>query len=71
MKLDLHGIKHVDVKRELDKFFWEAMQKKLTQVEVVTGHSTQMKEIVFETSNEYGFSVKEGLINRGSLLIDI
>jgi hypothetical protein len=71
MKLDLHGIKHSDVKRELDIFFWRAMQRKLNQVEVVTGHSDQMKDLVFETCREYGFSVKEGLINRGYLIIDI
>lgn len=45
MKLDLHGLKHQDVKRQLDVFFWEAMNKKVGQVEVVTGHSHVMKQL--------------------------
>lgn len=38
MKIDLHGVKHEDVKRRLDVFLWESMQRNMTQVEVVTGH---------------------------------
>lgn len=71
MKLDLHGVKHEDVKRELDVFLWGSMQKNLGQVEVVTGHSFRMKEIVLETCKEYGFEVKEGVLNKGHLLINI
>lgn len=71
MKLDLHGVKHEDVKRELDVFLWGSMQKNLVQVEVVTGHSVKMKEIVLETCNEYGFEVKEGVLNKGHLIINI
>lgn len=71
MRLDLHGVKHIDVKRELDKFFWQAMQSKIHQVEVITGHSREMKEIVFQTCAEYGLEAKEGLINKGVLFIDI
>lgn len=71
MKLDLHGLKHQDVKRQLDVFFWEAMNKKVGQVEVVTGHSQVMKQLVMETCDEYGFQFKEGLINKGHLIIDL
>ena len=69
MKLDLHGVKHEDVKRKLDVFLWESMQRNLRQVEVITGHSVKMKEIVLETCNEYGFEVNEGILNRGYLII--
>jgi DNA-nicking Smr family endonuclease len=71
MKLDLHGVKHQDVKRQLDVFFWEAMTKKISQIEVVTGHSKTMKDLVYETCNEYGFVVKDGLINKGYLIVDL
>jgi DNA-nicking Smr family endonuclease len=71
MKLDLHGVKHEDVKRKLDVFLWGSMQKNLGQVEVVTGHSVRMKEIVLETCKEYGFEVKEGVLNKGHLIINI
>jgi DNA-nicking Smr family endonuclease len=71
MKLDLHGTKHEDVKRKLDVFFWECMQKKITQVEVITGMSDKMKEIVIDTANEYKFRVNDFNINPGSLFINI
>ena len=58
-KIDLHGIKHENVKRELDQFFWQMMQKKVGTIEVVTGISTRMREIVKETCDEYGFKVSE------------
>jgi DNA-nicking Smr family endonuclease len=71
MKLDLHGTKHEDVQRKLDVFFWECMQKKITQVEVITGMSDKMKEIVMSVSSEYNFKVDNFNINQGSLFINI
>ena len=71
MKIDLHGVKHEDVKRRLDVFLWESMQRNMTQVEVVTGHSLKMKEIVYEVCQEYGFSISEGVINKGYLTIGL
>lgn len=71
MKIDLHGTKHQDVQRKLDIFFWECMQKNITQVEVITGMSDRMKEIVIDTAIEYKFRVNEIQINPGSLFIDL
>ncbi len=71
MKIDLHGIKHQDVQRKLDVFFWECMQKNIKQVEVVTGISIKMKDIVKEVSKEYGFTVIEMSFNPGTLIVDI
>jgi DNA-nicking Smr family endonuclease len=71
MKIDLHGFKHEDVKRKLDVFLWESMQKNMVQVEVVTGHSIKMKEIVYEVCQEYGFTISEGIINKGYLTIGL
>ena len=61
MKIDLHGIKHENVSRQLDIFFWEMMQKNVPQVEVVTGISNRMKEIVRESCKDYNFEVIENL----------
>jgi hypothetical protein len=47
------------------------MQKNKGQVEVVTGISNRMKEIVTETCKEYGFKVIETTINPGSLIVNL
>ncbi len=71
MKIDLHGIKHQEVPRKLDVFFWEMIQRKVGQVEVVTGISYRMKEIVKETCTDYGFEVYEPQFNPGTLIISL
>ena len=71
MKIDLHGIKHENVSRQLDIFFWEMMQKNVSQVEVVTGISNRMKEIVRETCKDYNFEVIENTINIGSVFVKL
>ncbi len=71
MKLDLHGIKHEDVPRKLDVFFWEMMKRDKNQVEVITGISSRMKEIVIENCKDYGFVVNEMYFNTGSLIINL
>ena len=71
MKLDLHGIKHEDVPRKLDVFFWEMMKRDRNQVEVITGISSRMKEIVIENCKDYGFDVNEMYFNPGSLIINL
>ncbi len=71
MKIDLHGIKHENVSRQLDVFFWEMMQKDVTQVEVITGISNRMKELVKETCKDYNFEVVENKINIGSVFVKL
>lgn len=71
MKIDLHGVKHENVQRQLDVFYWQMMQKNITRVEVITGISQRMKELVFEISKDYGFTVLENPINIGSLFVDL
>jgi DNA-nicking Smr family endonuclease len=70
-KIDLHGVKHDDVQRKLDIFFWEMIQRKKSQVEVITGISTRMKEIVKLTCQDYGFKVIELNFNPGVLIIEL
>jgi len=71
MKLDLHGVKHEDVQREVDKFIWEAMEKDVSQIEIVTGNSDPMKMVVTKCVKDYGLICNEGLMNNGYLLIDL
>ena len=71
MKLDLHGIKHENVSNEVDNFIWDAMQRKLTQVEIVTGNSEQMKNIVRDCVSDYGFVCSEGFMNWGALIVTL
>jgi DNA-nicking Smr family endonuclease len=70
-KIDLHGIRHLDVQRTLDSFFWEQMQKKSKSVEIVTGISHKMKEIVYETCKDYGFKIVELDFNPGILIVNL
>ena len=71
MKIDLHGVKHENVSRQLDIFFWEMMQKQLSQVEVITGVSSRMKELVKETCKDYNFEMVENPINIGSVFVKL
>jgi hypothetical protein len=47
------------------------MQKGHSEVEVVTGISQRMKEIVKQVSEDYNFSVLETTINPGALIVRI
>jgi len=70
-EIDLHGVKHEDVSKLLDTFFWEHMQKKTSCVRVITGNSSKMKELVDELIAEYGFDVDEELLNSGALIVTL
>ena len=70
-KIDLHGIKHENVQKELDQFYWEMMQRGHSEVEVVTGISHIMKDIVKKVSEDYNFTVQEIPLNPGSLIVRI
>ena len=69
--LDLHGLKHAEVIRVVDQFLWDQIQKKSTEVEIVTGISDQMKLIVIETVKDYQFSYNEEWNNPGKLIIKL
>jgi DNA-nicking Smr family endonuclease len=70
-RIDLHGTKHADVQQKLDQFYWEAMQRGHFEVEVVTGISERMKQIVREVSKDYNFRIEEIPLNPGSLTVRI
>jgi DNA-nicking Smr family endonuclease len=71
MKLDLHGMKHIDVSKKVDEFIWEAMQRNEQSVEIITGNSEQMKDVVRECVEDYGFVCNEVFWNFGSLIITL
>ena len=69
--LDLHGVLHRDVPREVDRFLYEHMLKGTLLVNIVTGNSEAMKEIVGKVLDEYGFHYKESFLNSGTLAVVI
>ncbi|KKN66635.1 hypothetical protein LCGC14_0469700 [marine sediment metagenome] len=62
VKIDLHGIKHEDVRgvliAEIEEHWNDDPSPDFV---VVTGHSDQMREIVKEVASEYRFLAEKGL----------
>jgi len=70
--LNLHGVKHQDAFREIDKFIGESILKGFGEIEVITGMSDDMKSIVYSVLEDYGdFSCEEDWLNKGKLIIDL
>ena len=57
--LDLHGVRHADVPKLLDQFLWEQIQKKRREVEIITGMSHTMLEVVIKNLQYYDFTYNE------------
>lgn len=68
VKLDLHGIRHRDAKDRVIRSVednWDAD----VELEIVTGHSDQMKSIVIDVLTEYKLPYNEGtFFNKGVIL---
>lgn len=58
-KLDLHGVKHERAKAMVIRFV-EDNWKSGGEIEIVTGHSNAMKQIVRDVLAEYKLECKEG-----------
>jgi len=69
--LDLHGVYHHEVPTLVDRFVYEHMLGGSMMVNIVTGNSDEMKRIVGDVLDEYGFSYKENLLNCGTLSVII
>jgi DNA-nicking Smr family endonuclease len=65
--LDLHGIKHSEVQKTLDNFLFENMTNHTKKVEIITGLSDQMKNLVKKVLIEYNFDYEEDLKNKGKI----
>ena len=70
-QLDLHGIKHSEVKKILDQFIWENIQKNQKEISVITGISNQMKLVVKECVDDYSMTYQEDFLNPGKIIIKL
>ena len=69
-ELDLHGIKHQDVEHTLENFFlWETKNQKQL-IEVITGRSPQMQNIVTKWLDKYEFSYYIPAYNTGVIYVN-
>jgi hypothetical protein len=68
--VDLHGVKHQDVKPILDGKIWECFQQDWTRLYVITGHSPEMKKIITDIAIEYNATAVESLFNPAEMIID-
>lgn len=69
--IDLHGVKHENVRGLLDTFIWDNMKRKSSAVSIITGKSNEMKRIVSEILAEYGFLAEESLTNAGVVNVSL
>jgi len=69
--LDLHGIKHSEVQKLMDSFLFENMKSKQTKVEIITGLSDQMKNVVKKVLEDYDFEFEEDFSNKGKINVKI
>lgn len=58
-RLNLHRTRHADVERSVIRFVERNWGKNIP-VDIVTGNSKQMKELVCRILDEYGLEYKEG-----------
>jgi DNA-nicking Smr family endonuclease len=59
-KLDLHGLRHEDARRAVISLV-EGSWNTGIEVQIITGHSTRMREIVKDVFFEYGLDHKTSL----------
>ena len=69
--LDLHGVKHADVTKLMDQFLWEQMNKKTREVEIITGISQAMKQVVIKNLKDYDFIYNEAWNNPGKFIVSL
>lgn len=60
MKLDLHGVKHSDVQKLVDSYIWKSINSKTDELEIITGNSSKMKQLVIKVLNEYQYEYQVG-----------
>lgn len=71
-QLDLHGIRHEDARRLIEKFIYHND----LPVKIITGHSLKMKSIINEVLNEIWLNEglilnarEESVVNQGAIII--
>ncbi len=69
--LDLHGIKHGQVFKTVDKFVGRHIQKGTNEVCFITGNSPKMKMLVERVLDEYELYAEESILNPGKLVVSL
>lgn len=70
-QLDLHGVKHGEVQREVDKFLGERLMDGARSVVIITGNSEEMKRILSSVLSDYGMFYVENPFNSGEVSVDL
>jgi len=71
MVLDLHGVKHKNVFKIVDKFIGNHLLKGTLQVQIITGHSEKMKHLVNQVLDDYEMYSQESILNPGKLTVNL
>lgn len=69
--LDLHGVRHANVSREVDKFIGEHLMGGSKSVIIITGNSDEMKRLVGKTLADYGMNYEEIWGNDGEVAVKL
>ena len=67
-KLDLHGTKHEEVKRKTIRFI-ESNWGSGSEVEIITGNSFKMQDLVIDVIDEYSLTVIYPVFDSGCLRV--
>lgn len=70
-KLDLHGTFYRDVSGKVHSFISRCIMDKAQEVEIVTGNSDRMKELVREVLSEYNLKSESPIYNNGTLIVNM
>lgn len=71
ISLDLHGVRHHDVAREIDKFMGEHLMGGTKAVIIITGNSDEMKKLVANTLADYGLKYTEMWGKTGEVAVSL
>jgi DNA-nicking Smr family endonuclease len=71
LSLDLHGVRHGNVGREVDKFIGEHLMKGSNEVEIIIGNSNEMKVLVDSTLQDYGLVSEYNFLTKSKINIKL
>ena len=67
--LDLHGVKHADVVDQLENFFFYANNTQYKSVEIITGHSLEMKRLTTAWLDKHDYVYFSPHHNLGTIFV--
>ena len=71
LSLDLHGVRHSNVSREVDKFIGKHLMNGSNEVEIIIGMSESMKNIVDSTLSDYRLESEYDFLTKSKLKIKL